>query len=90
MVRTQTENGIEIRNYVNSRNVASCLGRTSGRADGAYVNANTFANCSSNQIACNNIFYIKAGKVIEYAPTGRCYTDETVRPEARYERLKAQ
>ena len=37
---------------------------------------------------CNNIFYIKEGVIIEYAPTGRCYTDETVQPEPRYLRLK--
>jgi hypothetical protein len=35
-------------------------------------------------VVCNNIFYIKDGKVVEYAPTGNCYTDETVRPQARY------
>jgi S1-C subfamily serine protease len=33
---------------------------------------------------CNNIFYIRDGKVLEYAPTGRCYTNDSVRPQSRY------
>lgn len=45
---------------------------------------------SINQAVCNNIFYIKDSKVIEYAPTGQCYTDATTQPRARYQRLKAQ
>ena len=49
---------------------------------GKYVNANAFTTCSSNRIVCNNIFYIRDGIVLEYAPTGRCYTDETVRPQS--------
>jgi hypothetical protein len=36
------------------------------------------------------LFYIKDGKLIECAPTGRCYTDETVQPESRYLRLRAK
>lgn len=90
MVRTKTESGIEIRNYANGRNFGSCSGFGSANAAGSWVNANAFSNCSSGWVGCNNIFYIKNGKVIEYAPTGRCFTDESVQPQARYERLKKQ
>ena len=89
MVRTKTESGIEIRNYANGRNFGSCSGFGSANAAGSYVNANAFSNCTSGWVGCNNIFYIKDGKVIEYAPTGRCYTNETVQPQERYKRLKA-
>lgn len=89
MVRTKTESGIEIRNYANGRNFGSCSGFGSANAAGSWVNANAFSNCSSGWVGCNNIFYIKDGKVIEYAPTGRCYTNETVQPQERYKRLKA-
>ncbi len=89
MVRTKTESGIEIRNYANGRNFASCSGFGSANAASSWVNANAFSNCTSGWVGCNNIFYIKGGKVIEYAPTGRCYTDETVQPQERYKRLKA-
>ena len=85
MVRTKTESGIEIRNYANGQNFASC----SGFAVGSYVNASAFSNCASGRVACNNIFYIKDGKVIEYVPTGHCYTDKTVQPQERYKQLKA-
>ena len=90
MFRTRTDSGIEIRNYANGRDVAQCFGNASASRIGNFVNANAFTSCSSGRIVCNNIFYIKDGKVIEYAPTGRCYTDETVQPQARYLRLKSQ
>lgn len=89
MVRTRTESGIEIRNYANGRNFGSCSGFGSANAAGSWVNANAFSNCTSGWVGCNNIFYIKDGKVIEYAPTGHCYTNETVQPQERYKRLKA-
>ena len=76
MYRTITESGIEIRNYSNGRDIAQCFG--SGKA---------FFTCSSGRIVCNNIFYIKNGTVIEYAPTGRCYTNEMVQPQKRYKAL---
>ena len=90
MLRTKTESGIEIRNYANGRNFGTCSGFGSANAAGAWVNANAFSSCSSGWVGCNNIFYIKDGKVIEYAPTGHCFTDESVQPQARYERLKKQ
>lgn len=90
MFRTRTDSGIEIRNYANGRDVAQCFGNAGASSVGNFVNANAFTTCSSGRIVCNNIFYIKDGKVIEYAPTGRCYTDETVQPQARYLRLKSQ
>lgn len=48
---------------------------------------NAFTRCSSAVVGCDNIFYIKNGRVLEYAPTGQCYTDKTAQPEARYKRL---
>jgi hypothetical protein len=88
MYRTVTASGIEIRNYVNGRDVAQCFGSAGGNRVGNFVNANSFTACSSGRIVCNNIFYIKDGVVIEYVPTGRCYTDESVQPGSRYLRLK--
>lgn len=90
MYRTVTDSGIEIRNYANGIDVANCFGNAGVSRSGNFVNANAFTTCSSARIVCNNIFYIKDGKVIEYAPTGRCYTDETVQPQARYLRLRGQ
>jgi hypothetical protein len=87
MYRTISSSGIEIRNYVNSREVASCYSGGSGVVNGNIVNANRFTTCSSNHIACNNIFYVKDGKVLEYVPRGRCKTNETVQPEPRWRRL---
>jgi len=85
--RSITSSGIEIRNYANGEDIASCFSNASGSSTGKYVNANAFTTCSSNRIVCNNIFYIRDGIVLEYAPTGRCYTDETVRPQSRYLQL---
>ena len=90
MFRTITASGIEIRNYANGRDVASCFTSAGASHAGTFVNASAFTTCSSDRVVCNNIFYIKDGKVIEYAPTGRCYTNSTVQPEPRYLKLKAQ
>jgi hypothetical protein len=88
MVRARTESGIEIRNYANGRNIARCAGTGGAYSSGGWVHANAFSNCTSGWVGCNNIFYIRDGKVLEYAPTGRCYTDARVQPQARYRRLK--
>ena len=90
MFRTRTDSGVEIRNYANGRDVAQCFSNAGANRVGNFVNTNAFTICSSDRIVCNNIFYIKDGKVIEYAPTGRCYTNETAQPQARYLRLKSQ
>ena len=85
MVRTLTDDGTEIRNYVNGANVGSCGG--GGSIYGGFVNTATyrqFSSCTSQFAACNNIFYIKSGKVIRYTPVGsggaRCKTYEQLRP----------
>jgi hypothetical protein len=46
-----------------------------------------FQNCVSGEVGCDNIFYIKDGKVLEYVPVGNCYTEEFVQPEERYKSL---
>jgi hypothetical protein len=88
MVRTKTDSGIEIRNYANGRNMSSCSGAGSTYVAGKWVQGNAFSNCTSGWRGCNNIFYIRDGKVLEYAPTGQCYTNESVQPQERYKRLK--
>lgn len=85
MVRTVTESGIEIRNYRNEGgDTTSCVGSGNAYGSGQYVNSSAFSSCSSGTRTCNNIFYIKEGRVLEYAPTGDCYTAEFLQPEARY------
>lgn len=87
MYRTMSSSGIEIRNYANGADVASCFSNASGSRKGKYANAQAFTTCSSGRVVCNNIFYIKDGVVVEYAPTGQCYTDDTVKPQSRYLQL---
>tara|TARA_B110000196_G_C21063524_1_gene623634 strand:- start:328 stop:753 length:426 start_codon:yes stop_codon:yes gene_type:complete len=79
LVKTISDSGIEIRNYRNGGKIYSkCTG---------YVDRALFATCMQSEIVCNNLFYIKDKIVLEYAPTGRCYTDDHLRPEERYKRL---
>ncbi|MEW8288243.1 MAG: hypothetical protein AB2697_19870 [Candidatus Thiodiazotropha endolucinida] len=86
MFRTVTKDGIEIRNYANSRDVASCFNMANASGT-TYVNSQTFSACSSRRVGCNNIFYIKDGYVVEYAPTGSCYTNKLAQPEPRYKKF---
>ena len=81
MYRTLTDSGMEIRNYVNSQEAQQCFTRVDAhRSDHRYLNHTAFTTCSENRIVCNNLFYVQAGKVIRYAPTGSCFTDDSVRP----------
>ncbi len=83
--RTQADSGIETRNYVNSKDVEQCFTRVGARrGDSKYVNYSAFTTCSGNHIVCNNLFYIQGAKVVRYAPTGNCYTDDSVRPQVGY------
>jgi hypothetical protein len=83
MIKTTTENGVEIRVYPNKRAVGSC--GSSGTI--SYSAFQSFQACSSQLVGCDNIFYIKNKKIIEYKPVGRCMTDERVRPEPNYQRF---
>lgn len=87
MRKTISESGIEVRNYANGGSFNNCVefGGVTGKGNNATYVGNT--SCSTKNIVCNNIFYIKSGKIVEYAPTGQCFTDDTVRPEPRYQRL---
>jgi hypothetical protein len=71
LVRTRTSDGVEIRNYLNSRGVTTC---SSGGAVFRDVLNSTeysnFANCMQNVLACSNLFYISNGVVTEYVPIG--------------------
>ena len=92
MVKTVTDSGIEIRNYVNKRAISQCVETVFGNGNAnnngtqtlSYANFNAFHNCTSGMEGCDNIFYIKHKKIIEYKPVGRCYTNESVQPEATY------
>ena len=91
VVKTKTSDGTEIWNYVNGRNIGRCNSTGFLNADSSgYVTSGTynrFANCVSGFSACNNIFYIKDGRVLKYVPTGsggmRCYTSEELQPKFR-------
>lgn len=88
VVKTMASDGTEIWNYVNGANLGSCTG--GGAVYGKqlnYTSYNQFASCVQRFAACNNIFYIKDGKVQRYTPVGtggaRCYTNEQVQPQFR-------
>lgn len=85
MYRTQTDNGVETRNYVNGEDVEQCFTSAGARrGDRKYVSHSAFTTCSESRVVCNNLFYIQGGKVIRYVPTGACYTNDSVRPNIGY------
>lgn len=86
VVKTQTSDGTEIWNYINGGNIGGCSGggNVSLGKKLDYATYSSFSSCMSRFAACNNIFYLKDGRVLRYTPIGsggaRCYTDERVRP----------
>ena len=89
MFRTRTNSGTEIRNYAYGYDFEECCGEAGANKVGDFINGNDLIICSSSRIVCNNMFYIKEEKVLEYAPTGRCDTSEKIQPAARYLRPKS-
>ena len=83
--KTITDSGVEIRVYSNKQNISSCFdtGNIDGKAYSNDANFTAIQNCSSQLVGCDNIFYIKDKKVIEYKPVGRCMTDATLQPERK-------
>lgn len=88
LIRTVASDGTELRNYINGANASSCSSDAS--IFGTTVSSaiySEFTSCMSRFTACNNIFYVKNGRVLSYVPTGsgggRCYTDERTRPGFR-------
>lgn len=96
MIRTVTESGVEIRNYSNKVASSTCARNVTGTTQIAgtaqrpiaYGQFNQMQNCIAGMRGCDNIFYIKDGKVLEYKAVGQCYTNEKVRPQPGWERLR--
>jgi hypothetical protein len=84
-VKTRASDGTEIWNYVDGANLGQCTG--GGNIFGTtldYATYSRFSTCVHRFAACNNIFYIRNGKVEKYTPIGtggaRCYTTEQLQP----------
>ena len=86
VVKTQASDGTDIWNYVTGQGATSCIGDGTwfgGRRIGwgTYM---SFTDCTSRVQACNNIFYIRDGRVqrvVVMASGGaQCSTDRRFRP----------
>jgi len=86
VVKTQASDGTVIWNYVYGGNIGMCFGggNVNNTMNINYAAYSSYSNCISRFGACNNIFYIKNGHIIQVTPVGsggvRCYTDERYRP----------
>ncbi len=89
MIRTRSEDGTETRNYASGRDFPSCAGSAELGAVGSYVSAEAFSSCVGGWTGCSNVFRIKDEKIVDYAPSGHCSTNESVWPKARYLAPKA-
>lgn len=84
MYRTVAANGVEMRNYVNSEDISRCFGTGNAYSRGRSISLSAFSTCRASSVTCNNIFYVQGDRVLEYRPTGSCYTDKRAQPEARW------
>jgi hypothetical protein len=94
MVKTITDSGVEIRIYANKSAFSGCSGMADGLVNKggylSYASFQGFQSCVSKMVGCDNVFYIKNKKVIQYKPVGQCYTDETIQPEYGFERFMSK
>lgn len=77
MHRSIAADGTEVRNYANTATVSSC-------GVNAYSPYGITGSCVERTNGCNNIFYIRNGTVLRYAPTGRCRTAAFLQPQQMY------
>ena len=84
MYRTRTDGGTEVRIYAYGFNLGECFGEAGATKVGDFVDVDEFFACSRSLVVCNHMFFIREGKVLEYAPTGRCMTNDTVRPDQQF------
>src|SRR5215470_8570343 len=71
VVKTEASDGTQIWNYVNGRNIGQCWGGGSAYARTVdYAAYTKISSCVQQFGACNNIFYIRDGKVLRYTPVG--------------------
>ncbi len=88
VVKTVASDGTVIWNYVNGANLGQCSGGGSVWGQQLdFASYNQFTVCVQRFAACNNIFYIRDGKVQRYTPIGtggaRCFTTEQLQPQFR-------
>ncbi len=94
MVKTFTENGLEIRVYSNKAGMSRCSGNGFSSTSThfgtalAYQNFSAFQNCTSKLMGCDAIFYIRDDTVLEAKAVGQCYTDKKSRPEKGYQKFR--
>jgi len=87
VVRTEAADGTEIRNYVNGGTYSTCSesGSVFGRRL-SFAAYSSFYSCMQHVAACNNIFYIKGGRIDRVVLLGtggmQCSTSKLFRPEA--------
>ena len=92
-VRTVTDDGLEIRDYVSKVGVSNCVGSGGGFGGFgrgyamSYGSFSSFQTCSAQLVGCDNIFYIRDAKVLQYKPVGTCFTNQTLQPEPGWERF---
>lgn len=89
LIKTKTSDGLEIWHYSNKVGVARCSANIG--ATGNSVNYRTYTayqQCSSELYGCDSIFYIRAGKVLQYKTVGSCYTTEEHQPEPGWQQLQ--
>jgi hypothetical protein len=96
VVKTVTDNGVEIRNYVNKIGISRCLSpgfaNTQSVSGSQYTTTfgqfTSFQGCTSQLVGCDNVFYIQDRRIVEYRPVGRCYTEERLQPEPGWQRFQ--
>ena len=84
VARTVTETGVEVRVYSNKTAVGRCFDSGTVMSSSQW---NAYQNCSAKMVGCDNIFYIRDGKVLEYKVEGRCKTGKVVRPQKGWEKF---
>ncbi len=88
-VRTRASSGVEIRDYMDKSSIGSCDAFSVGINHHymSYGNFTALQSCTSRLLGCDNIFYIRDGKVLEYKPVGQCRIDDRYHPEPGWDRF---
>lgn len=84
LIRTVTNEGLELRTYSKKKNISSCIPSDQILSASQWK---YFQECSAKLKGCDIRFVIKNGKVVSALEHGSCWRKSRIKPEPGWERL---
>lgn len=82
--KTVASDGTQVWNYFNGAVASQCDSTAYGSPKAGFATGEQ--TCATREVGCNNLFYVREGRVVQYRPVAsggaRCVTTAMLRPVA--------